>query len=37
MMISCHKIRSVFDRYNIMSENDLKMVAQRQEVYLNTL
>jgi len=34
VMISGHKTRSVFDCYNIMSENDMKMVAQRQEVYL---
>ncbi len=34
MMISGHKSRSVFELYNIVSDSDLRLAAQRQEEYL---
>jgi hypothetical protein len=34
MMISGNKTRSVFEIYNVVSETDLKLAAQKQEAYL---
>ena len=35
MEISGHKTRSIFDRYDIVSDADVAAVAERTEEYLN--
>ena len=37
MAVTGHLTRSMFDRYNIVSEDNLRMAAQRTTMYVDTL
>jgi hypothetical protein len=37
MAVICHLTRSVVDRYYIVSEDDLRLAAQKTTMYVDTL
>jgi len=37
MAVTGHLTRSMFDRYNIVSADDLRMAAQKTTMYVDTL
>jgi integrase len=37
MAVTGHLTRSMFDRYNLVSEDDLRMAAQKTTMYIDTL